>query len=31
MKLEFEMTNLRMIRYFFGLKIKQEKLRIFVS
>jgi Reverse transcriptase (RNA-dependent DNA polymerase) len=31
MKFEFEMTNLRMMRYFLGLEIKQEKSGIFVS
>jgi Reverse transcriptase (RNA-dependent DNA polymerase) len=31
MKLEFEMTNLGMMRYFLGLEIKQEKSGIFVS
>jgi Reverse transcriptase (RNA-dependent DNA polymerase) len=31
MKLEFEMTDLGMMRYFLGLEIKQEKSRIFVS
>jgi Reverse transcriptase (RNA-dependent DNA polymerase) len=31
MKLEFEMTDLRIMRYFLGLEIKQEKSRIFVS
>jgi Reverse transcriptase (RNA-dependent DNA polymerase) len=31
MKLEFEMTDLRMMRYFLGLEIKQEKSGIFVS
>jgi Reverse transcriptase (RNA-dependent DNA polymerase) len=30
-KLEFEMTNLGMMRYFLGLEIKQEKSGIFVS
>jgi Reverse transcriptase (RNA-dependent DNA polymerase) len=31
MKLEFEMTDLRMMRYFIGLEIKQERSGIFVS
>jgi Reverse transcriptase (RNA-dependent DNA polymerase) len=31
MKLEFEMTDLKMMRYFFSLEIKQEKSRIFIS
>jgi Reverse transcriptase (RNA-dependent DNA polymerase) len=31
MMLEFEMINLEMMRYSFGLEIKQEKSRIFVS
>jgi Reverse transcriptase (RNA-dependent DNA polymerase) len=31
MKLEFEMTDLIMMRYFLGLEIKQEKSEIFVS
>jgi Reverse transcriptase (RNA-dependent DNA polymerase) len=31
MKLEFEMTDLRMMMYFLSLKIKQEKSEIFVS
>jgi Reverse transcriptase (RNA-dependent DNA polymerase) len=31
MKLEFEMTDLRMMRYFLGLEIRQEMLGIFVS
>jgi hypothetical protein len=31
MKLEFEMTDLGMMRYFLSLEIKQEKLGIFVS
>jgi Reverse transcriptase (RNA-dependent DNA polymerase) len=31
MKLEFEMTDLRMMRYFLGLEIKQEKSGIFIS
>jgi Reverse transcriptase (RNA-dependent DNA polymerase) len=30
-ELEFEMTNLGMMRYFLGLEIKQEKSGIFVS
>jgi Reverse transcriptase (RNA-dependent DNA polymerase) len=30
-KLEFEMTDLGMMRYFLGLEIKQEKSGIFVS
>jgi Reverse transcriptase (RNA-dependent DNA polymerase) len=31
MKLEFEMTDLGMMRYFLSLEIKQEKSGIFVS
>jgi Reverse transcriptase (RNA-dependent DNA polymerase) len=31
MNLEFEMTDLRMMRYFLGLEIRQEKSRIFIS
>jgi Reverse transcriptase (RNA-dependent DNA polymerase) len=31
MKLEFEMTDLEMMRYFLSLEIKQEKSEIFVS
>jgi Reverse transcriptase (RNA-dependent DNA polymerase) len=31
MKLEFEMTDLGMMKYFLGLEIKQEKSRIFIS
>jgi Reverse transcriptase (RNA-dependent DNA polymerase) len=31
MNLEFEMTYLRMMRYFLGLEIRQEKSRIFIS
>jgi Reverse transcriptase (RNA-dependent DNA polymerase) len=31
MKLEFEMTDLRMMSYFLGLEIKQKKSGIFVS
>jgi Reverse transcriptase (RNA-dependent DNA polymerase) len=31
MKLEFEMTDLEMMRYFFGVEIRQKKLGIFVS
>jgi Reverse transcriptase (RNA-dependent DNA polymerase) len=31
MKLEFEMIEFGMMRYFLGLKIKQKKSRIFVS
>jgi Reverse transcriptase (RNA-dependent DNA polymerase) len=31
MKLEFEMTDLGMMRYFFGLEIKYEKSEIFIS
>jgi Reverse transcriptase (RNA-dependent DNA polymerase) len=31
MKLEFEMIDHRMIRYFFSIEIKQDKLGIFTS
>jgi Reverse transcriptase (RNA-dependent DNA polymerase) len=31
MKLEFEMTGLGMMSYFFGLEIKHEKSKIFIS
>jgi Reverse transcriptase (RNA-dependent DNA polymerase) len=31
MKFEFEMIDLGMMRYFFGLEIKREKSGIFIS
>jgi hypothetical protein len=31
MKLEFKMTDLGMMRYFFGLEIKQDKSGTFIS
>jgi hypothetical protein len=30
-KLEFDITDIRMMKYFLDLEIKQKKLRIFIS